>query len=66
MESPDTATQDPDERRIDPLDANELLFWAKTLGLTESEVLNAVDRVGFSAENVRQYLAGRRRRRTDS
>jgi hypothetical protein len=54
-----------DVRRIDPLDPNELLFWAKAFGASEVEVLNAVDRVGFSAAKVHQYLAGRTRRRRD-
>jgi hypothetical protein len=54
-----------DARRIDPLDPNELLFWAKAFGASEAEVLNAVDRVGFSAAKVRQYLDGHARRRRD-
>jgi hypothetical protein len=54
-----------DERRIDPLDPNDMRFWAKSFGFSEEEVLNAVDRVGMSAAKVQVYLASRARRRGD-
>ena len=51
-----------DERRIDPLDARELTYWSKFFGVDTIDLLDAVDKVGSSAEKVRQHLQSSRTR----
>lgn len=43
-----------DGRRIDLLDARER--WSKFFGVGEGALMEAVDKVGTTAETVRQYL----------
>ena len=42
------------------LQYNELHNWMRRLGCSEAELHEAVKAVGRSADDVRQYLAGRR------
>ena len=46
----------PDNKRIDVHEEYEVRDWAKSLGVTPTQVKNAVDKVGTSAEKVKQYL----------
>ena len=45
-----------DSRRICALDPKEVHYWSKFLGVEENDILAAVDKVGPSVEQVRQYL----------
>ncbi|HYC38200.1 MAG TPA: DUF3606 domain-containing protein [Usitatibacter sp.] len=45
-----------DERRINALDAGDRTYWCKFFGVEDQDLLAAVDKVGTSAEKVRQYL----------
>lgn len=45
-----------DGRRINLLDAGERVYWSKFFGVEEWDLMVAVDQVGTSAEEVRQYL----------
>jgi hypothetical protein len=49
----------PDNQRIDTNDANELRNWSKSLGATPDQIKDAVNKVGTSADKVRQYLRGK-------
>jgi hypothetical protein len=51
-----------DARRIDILEARERLYWSKFFGVDEQDLLVAVDQVGTSAEDVRQFLHRQRTR----
>ena len=45
-----------DDRRINPLDESDCTYWCKFFGVEEDDLFRAVDKVGTSAERVRQYL----------
>ena len=51
-----------DERRIDMLDGRDRAYWAKFFGVELVDLMQAVDKVGSSAERVRQYLNRKRTR----
>lgn len=66
-----------DGRRINLLEEGERVYWSKFFGVEEADLLVAVDQVGTSAEDVRQFLnrqlnhhwvvdAGREERRHDA
>ncbi len=46
----------PDSKLISTSERWELDYWTKALGCSETELLQAVDKVGNSAEAVRKYL----------
>lgn len=46
----------PDRKRIDMNDPDEVRHWTKSLGVTPEELKAAVERVGTSAEKVRESL----------
>ena len=45
-----------DERRIDIRDGRDVAYWVKFFGVEEQDLLVAIDKVGSSAEKVRQHL----------
>lgn len=45
-----------DRRRINVLDEDERAFWAKFFGVEAGELMEAVDKVGTAAEDVRRYV----------
>lgn len=45
-----------DSRHISALDPKEIHYWSKFLGVEENDILVAVDKVGPSLEQVRQYV----------
>lgn len=45
-----------DGRRINLLEARERVYWSKFFGVKEEDLFQAVDQVGTSAEDVRQFL----------
>ena len=45
-----------DARKINILEERERVYWSKFFGVEESDLFVAVDRVGTSAEQVRQFL----------
>ena len=49
----------PDNRRIDVNDRNEVRNWMKSLNVTEEELRRAVEKVGTSADKVREHLRTR-------
>ena len=49
----------PDNRRIDVNDRNEMRNWMKSLNVTEDELRRAVEKVGTSADKVREHLRTR-------
>ena len=49
----------PDNRRIDVNDRNELRTWMKSLNVTEDELRQAVEKVGTSANKVKEHLRTR-------
>lgn len=51
-----------DQRRINALEELERIYWSKFFGVDEQDLLVAVDRVGTSAEQVRQFLNRQRTR----
>lgn len=46
----------PDNRRIDLDDRHEVRNWATSLNVSEEELRRAVEKVGTSAERVREHL----------
>lgn len=48
-----------DRRRIDATDDRDRVFWAKFFGIEEPELLEAIDKVGTAAEDVRRYVQQR-------
>jgi methyl-accepting chemotaxis protein len=46
----------PDNKRIDVNDSHELRNWAMSFNVTEEELRRAVERVGTSAEKVKEHL----------
>jgi methyl-accepting chemotaxis protein len=46
----------PDSKRIDLNDREEIRHWSKSLNVSEDELRRAVERVGTSAEKVREHL----------
>lgn len=51
-----------DGRRINLLEERERVYWSKFFGVEETDLFVAVDRVGTSAEDVRQFLNRQRTR----
>lgn len=49
-----------DPGRIDIIDQEELAYWSKAFGCTETELAQAVTQVGEHVTAVRDYLASRR------
>ena len=49
----------PDNRRIDLNDRDEVRNWSKSLQITEEELRRAIERVGNSADKVREHLRPR-------
>jgi hypothetical protein len=49
----------PDNRRIDLNDRNELRNWTKSFNVSEEELRRAVEKVGSSADKVREHLRAR-------
>ncbi len=49
-------SQSPDTRHIDVLAPGEIPYWTKALDTSVVRLLDAVDHVGTSAEQVRRYL----------
>lgn len=45
-----------DGKRIDINDPSEIWNWANALGVTEKELVQAVESVGTSASAVREFL----------
>lgn len=45
-----------DGQRINTGQPHELAYWAKRFGCTEREIIDAVERVGTSAQKVQDYL----------
>ena len=45
-----------DRRRIDMTDERDRMFWSKFFGIEDEELMEAVDKVGTAAEDVRQYV----------
>lgn len=45
-----------DSKRIDIYDPNEVSNWTKALGVSAAELKKAVNKVGTSAEAVKEYL----------
>lgn len=45
-----------DGRRINLLQESERVYWSKFFGVEEADLFTAVDQVGTSAEEVRQFL----------
>jgi Protein of unknown function (DUF3606) len=58
---PDDRSQrgSPDSQRIDIHDEHELRNWAMSLKVTPEQLKAAVNKVGTSADQVRQYLRGK-------
>ena len=46
-----------DSRKINLLDPYERHYWTKFFGIDEEDLLEAVDKVGMFAEDVRRHLA---------
>ena len=46
----------PDNRRIDVNDRHEVRNWANSFNVTEEEIRRAVQKVGDSAEKVKEHL----------
>lgn len=46
----------PDRKTINVNEDYEVAYWTKALGVSKDELISAVDKVGKSAEAVRQYL----------
>ena len=55
---PDNSFKDGDPRRLDVNDSTERAYWCKSLGVSESELLTVVSRVGASAQKVKDALRG--------
>ena len=55
---PDNSFKDGDPRLIDLTDPTERAYWCKSLGVSESELLAVVSRVGSSAQKVKEALRG--------
>lgn len=51
-----------DSRRIDLLDPYERHYWTKFFGIDEGDLLEAIDAVGTSAEDVKRFVATERQR----
>ena len=46
----------PDSKFININQSHEVSYWTKTLSVSESELRDAVKKVGTSVEKVRQHL----------
>lgn len=59
---PDASTpyQPLDPGRIDPLDSAGRKYWCKELSCTETELTEAISKVGEHVTAVRDHLAARR------
>lgn len=51
-----TKRNSPDNKRIDKDDPNEVRNWCKSFNCTKQELIDAIDAVGTSAEEVRKHL----------
>lgn len=63
MSDDNTSGGTSDRGRINLNQDYERRHWAKSLGVDEHELRNAVNAVGDSADKVRDYLSRRSRRR---
>jgi uncharacterized protein DUF3606 len=45
-----------DSRRINVMEAADIEFWTKFLGVDSIELLTAIDKVGTSVDSVKTYL----------
>lgn len=61
MSDDKTKASGQDRKRINVHEDYELRDWSKSLGVTSEELKRAVQAVGDSAENVRNYLEGLRK-----
>ena len=52
------APEDPN--RINVTQAWEVQYWCKALGVTEEELLEAVEQAGSMVEDVKVYLLGKK------
>ena len=57
--SPDNSFNGEDPRLIDIDSAAERAYWTKSLGITETELVVLVNRVGPSAQKVKDALKAR-------
>ncbi len=46
----------PDSRRVNIYEEHEIKYWTKELGVSKEKLIEAVNAVGTSAEEVRKYL----------
>jgi len=51
-----SARNSPDNKRIDVNDPNEVRHWRESLGVSAEKLKEAVEKVGTSAEAVRDFL----------
>ena len=56
MSDDKTNRGNPDRQRIDVDDADELRYWAKSIGVTPEALKSAVLQVGPGADKVRTYF----------
>jgi Protein of unknown function (DUF3606) len=56
MPAPLTKKVTPDRGRVDTSDANEVKYLSRHLGVSEEEVLRAVEKVGNSISAIRKEL----------
>ena len=49
-----------DRQRISTTQDHERRYWSKELGISEEELLAAVQAVGSQADKVRDYVRGRK------
>ena len=55
----DNSFRGHDPRMIEIESAAERAYWTKALGISESELLEAIGAVGYSAQKVKDYLKQR-------
>ncbi|WP_028181831.1 DUF3606 domain-containing protein [Bradyrhizobium japonicum] len=51
-----TKREQPDRSKINMIEAHEVKYWTRALGVTREELQKAVDKVGNSAATVRKEL----------
>ena len=55
----DSPARAPDYWHIDLAEEWEVRFWSREFGISESQLRDAISKVGTIAGSVRQFLAGR-------
>ncbi len=55
----------PDRSKIEAHDAKQLQYWLRSLGVSEEDLLKAIDKVGNAAAAVRKELQGKGLAMTD-